>query len=292
MMGRLPRRLLALLARLPFRWLQGAGGALGWLTARFPNAHRAIAARNLALCFPELTASQRRRLLTTTMVESGKTLTETLALWLGPCERLAGLVKEVRGEEPLRAALEAGRGAILCSPHLGSWEMIGLYMGPRHPMITLYRPPRRESLDEFIREARGRTGARIAPIDTGGIRTLYQSLREGSLIGMLPDQDPRDPKSPFAPFFGVQANTMTLVARLAARSGAPVFFAFAERLPRGEGFRLHIRPAPEGITDPDPVRAAATLNAEVESCVRLAPAQYQWSYKRFRTRPAGERPIY
>ncbi len=85
---------------------------------------------------------------------------------------------------------------------------------------------------------------------------------------------------------------MTLVSRFASKTGAAVFFTFAERLPHGRGFRLHILPAPAGVADSDPVRAATALNAGVEQCVRMAPAQYQWSYKRFRFRPEGQPSLY
>jgi KDO2-lipid IV(A) lauroyltransferase len=190
-------------------------------------------------------------------------------------------------------AVKAGRGVLLVSPHLGSWEIIGLYVGPRHPMVCMYRPPRQQSFDTIVRESRQRTGTRVVPTDAHGIRVLMQSLKNGEVVGILPDQDPRDASgSVFAPFFGVQANTMTLISRLAAKTGAAVLFGFAERLPLGRGFRLNLLPAAAEVADPDPLRAATALNAGVEACVRMAPAQYQWNYKRFRSRPAGETRFY
>ena len=74
---------------------------------------------------------------------------------------------------------------------------------------------------------------------------------------------------------------MVLLPRLAARTGATVLFAFAERLPRGEGYRIHFLPAPEGLADSDLPHACAALNRGVEDCVKLAFAQYQWHYKRY-----------
>lgn len=282
---------LGALARLPFPWVQALGAGLGWLSARVPNPHRAITRRNLALCFPELSRQARRDLARASLVEAGKTLTETMAIWLGPATR-AQLVVEVHGETALQAALAGDRGAIICSPHLGSWEIAGLYLGSRYPMTSMYRPPRQRAFEHIVRQARERTGAQLVPTDAAGIRALYQGLKQGRLIGILPDQDPRDPKGAFAPFFGIQANTMSLVSRLAHKTGVPVFFTFAERLPRGRGFRLHILPAPDGIADADLTVAATALNQGVEQCIRLVPAQYQWNYKRFRTRPKGEPRVY
>jgi KDO2-lipid IV(A) lauroyltransferase len=287
------RFLLAAFARLPFAWVQGLGAALGWLSSHVPNEHRRVTVRNLELCYPDLPAHERGALARRSLVESGKTLTEAIALWLGPVQRSLRLVREVRGAEVLQAAVDAGRGVLLVSPHLGSWEVIGLYVGQRHPMICMYRPPRQHSFDTLVRESRQRTGTRVVPTDAQGIKALFHALKRGEVVGILPDQDPRDAGGAvFAPFFGVQANTMTLISRLAAKTGAAVIFTFAERLSAGRGFRLHLIPAAPAVADPDPVRAATALNAGVETCVRMAPAQYQWSYKRFRSRPQGERRFY
>jgi KDO2-lipid IV(A) lauroyltransferase len=292
MLASLIRQFLRGLARLPFAWVQRAGALLGWVGWLVPNDQRRVTERNLELCFPELSAAERRSLARRTLIELGRTVGETIAIWLGPQTRLGGLICEVRGEEALRAAAAEGRGVILCAPHLGSWEMAGLWLGAHYAITSMYQPPRLQVLEAEVREARERTGARLVPTDAGGIRALYQTLREGKIIGILPDQNPRDRESPFAPFFGIQTRTPTLVSRFAARTGARVFFTFAERLPRGRGFRLHLLEGPSGIDDPDPVRAATALNAGVEQCVRMAPAQYQWSYKRFRSRPRGEAALY
>ncbi len=96
----------------------------------------------------------------------------------------------------------------------------------------------------------------------------------------------------FAPFFGIPAYTMVLVARLAAKTGSPVVYGFARRLGRGKGFHLHFLPAPPGIDDPDPERAAAALNEGVQRCIEICPSQYQWSYKRFRVRPPNAPKLY
>ena len=114
---------------------------------------------------------------------------------------------------------------------------------------------------------------------------MFKRLLAGGVVGILPDQQPKAGEGEFAPFFGTPALTMVLLSRLAQRTGATVLFAFAERLPRGTGFRIHIRPAPEGIADPDLPAAVAALNRGVEECVRIAPSQYQWAYKRYSIRP-------
>ena len=121
------------------------------------------------------------------------------------------------------------------------------------------------------------------------MRTLLRRLQQGGVAGILPDQQPKAGDGEFAPFFGVQALTMTLLGRLAARSNAQVLLAWCQRIegsspPR---FALHVQALPEAIADPDPQRAVAALNAAVETLARRDLSQYQWTYKRYTLRPPG-----
>jgi KDO2-lipid IV(A) lauroyltransferase len=197
-------------------------------------------------------------------------------------------VREVRGWEQVEAAQAAGRGVIFLSPHLGAWELGSLYMARHYPVTALYRPLRVPGLDALVRAARERTGATLMPTDASGVRSLYRALERGETVGILPDQEPGSGGGIFAPFFGHPANTMVLVSRLASRSGAVVLFCVPERLPRGRGFRLNFTPAPAAVSAADLNRSVAAMNAGVEAWVRRLPAQYLWSYKRFKSRPEGE----
>ena len=284
--------LLRLLARLPLPVLHGIGVPLGWLAAIIPSLNRYVTHRNLELCFPQMELATRRRLGRQSLVEASKTIMETIAIWLGDMERVKGWVHEVRGGELLDQAFAGGKGAIIVSPHIGSWEFAGLYCATHYPMTCLYRPARKKGVAPIIVSGRERMGMRLAPTDIKGVRILLQALKANELVGILPDQDPREQAGAFGPFFGVEAYTMTLLPRLAEKSGAPVLFVFAERLPWGRGFRMHFLPAPDGIDSTDATIAVTALNRGVEQCVELAPAQYQWSYKRFRTRPPGEASLY
>ncbi len=193
------------------------------------------------------------------------------------------------GREHLQRA--PGKGLIVLSPHLGAWELAGLHLARQGPTAIFYKPQR--YLDDLILAARRRSGAALAPITVKGIRVLVQALERGDYVGVLPDQEPKEDKGAcFAPFFGVPAFTMLLVNRLARRTGAPVIFMFAERLPAAAGFCIHCIPAPEGIDSDDDLTAATALNRGIEQCVRTCPEQYVWPYKRFRRRPEGQAGFY
>ena len=284
--------LLDAFAALPLRANQALGSLFGRIATLVPSRMRHVTRRNLALCFPAMSARERLRLERQSLIETGKTLTEVGPLWRWPRERLLGIVRETPGLELVEQAREEGHGIILLGPHIGAWELVGLYASIRWPMTSLYKPPKQAAMEVPMREARERLGATLVPTDASGVKALLQALKRGEVIGILPDQEPTEGQGVFAPFLDQPAYTMVLASRLAGRGTARAFFTFAERLPRGEGFRLHFIPAEEDFYSTDIGTSAAALNRGVEACIRIAPAQYQWSYKRFRRRPEGMGRVY
>ncbi len=279
-------------ALLPLRAAHAVGAGAGSLLSILPNRTHRVSLRNLELCLPELPADERRRLAARALRETGKTAAETGALWLWPRERVLQLVRATSGREALDAAIRDGRGAIIITPHLGSWEMVGLYCSSLQTLTSLYRPPRLAALDDFMRAGREHLGAHLVPTNAGGVRHLYRALERNEMVGLLPDQEPGQGGGIFVPFFGISAYTMTLLARLVQKSAAPVFFTYAERLERGAGFHLHFIAAGADFAHGSAEDISAAMNAGVEACVRRIPEQYQWGYKRFRTRPEGEARFY
>jgi len=292
MREQLIKALVHLLAHLPLSWLHRIANWTGSYYARSDNKHGLVTRLNIEHCFPELTADQQQQLKKETLIEGSKTLLESGKIWLGNRDKVFALIQQVSGEEFLKVGLEQGKGVILVAPHLGNWEMLGVYCAPRYPMTNLYRPPRMAALDNVILNGRKRYQQKLAPTDAKGIRVLYQVLAKNEVIGILPDQDPRTNSGNFAPFFGIQANTMTLLSRLAQKSGATVLLAYAERLPDSKGFHLHFIPAPAEVSSSDTQTSVIAINQMIEDAVRTIPAQYQWNYKRFATRPEGESRFY
>lgn len=290
-MSKLPVHLLQLLAKLPLPFAHAMGLFLGWLLILIPNKNRRIAKRNLELCLPELNFLQCKKSLNKSLIETGKAVMEKGAIMCWKREKVLALVREVVGLEYLEAADNKDNGTILAIPHLGDWEMVGLYCSSRYPMTSLYRPLR-GPLDNFIKKGRERLGAHLVPTKGAGLRALYSALDKGELVAILPDQNPGAGKGIYVPFFGIKANTMVLLSRLATKTNATVLYAYAERLPAGKGFCLHFSPTPDELHDQNIIKSLTALNAGLEKCIRTLPEQYWWSYPRFRHRPEGEQPIY
>jgi len=286
------KAILRVFSLLPLPVTHLIGIIAGWLLYLTPSAIKQISSINIELCLPSLDAQSRIRLLRNSLVETAKTITELGPLWYWRKARIMALVKKVSGEEALEQALQRHQGVILAVPHLGTWEMVGLYCSAKYRMTSLYRPPRISELDTLTRTARGRFGAQLVPTDISGIRALYRALAKGELVAILPDQEPASGHGVFVPFYGIPAYTMTLLHKLTCRTNATILYTYAERLPLGKGYHLHFITPQEDIRNCEQDIALQLMNKNIEMCVNTLLEQYQWSYKRFRKRPEGVSDIY
>ena len=287
------RGFLHLCAWLPLPINHAVGALLGWLIYLIPNRLRYSTLKNIDLCFPYLPQKDKNRLIRTSLIETGKTLTEASPLWRYSKNKIHTLVKQVRGKELIDRALQHGKGVIIAFPHLGTWELLSLYCSSMYSMTTLYKTPNMAYLDKMVREGREHLGATLVPVqNASSMRKLYQALEQNQLVGILPDQEPSVGSGVFAPFFGLPAYSMTLVSRLAQKTGATVLVAYAKRLPKGQGYEIFFTPTPSGFATCSLEESVTYLNTGMEKCIRELPEQYQWSYKRFRTRPSGAQKVY
>lgn len=273
--------LLKLLARVPLPVLHGLGVILGWLVYWAPGRHSARMRDNVLASRICVSGRDCRRLLRQTIGESGKAIVEVLPMWLRPYDQVLKLVKGISGWEHIDAARAAGQGVIVIAPHIGCFELINLYYASRHPFTALYKPPRQPFLDRLMLAGRQRGQATLVPTDLSGVRALLAALKRHEAIGILPDQVATGGDGVWAPFFGRPAYTPTLAASLQRKTGAAAFFVAAERLAWGRGYHLHILPLGEPLPA-DKTAAAIRINQGVEDVVRRFPAQYMWSYNRYK----------
>ena len=271
------------LARLPLGALYAVGALIGRASVRLKNRNRHIAKTNLALCFPDYSAERRRKLLEQTLIENGRTVLE--AFWLWRHARALERIDDIENEYLLN---RAGRqGTIFVTPHLGSWELLGLLTAARSDLLILYAPPKSAYLEKLSCRGRGATGG--ATISTSGlnIKTLIRHIKNGGSVGILPDQVPAGNGGVYAPFFGRMAYTGTLVCKLAGKLQCPVVFAFVLR--KGDRkFNAYYYEAPKDIFSDDIHRASRALNKTIEQFILRAPEHYVWTYKKFKNPAPGD----
>ncbi|MDO8813188.1 MAG: lysophospholipid acyltransferase family protein [Gallionella sp.] len=270
--------LFRLLALLPLGILHGLGALLGRVIYATSAQYAARARENLQQSNLAPDKTRYRDMLSATIAEAGKGLVELAWIWGRPYNEVLGKVRECVGLEHIIAAQARGKGIIFLTPHLGCFEISALYAAQRVPITVLYRSPKLRWLEGVMRNGRERGQAKLAKADIGGVRLLYKALKRGEAIGLLPDQVPSQGEGEWANFFGRPAYTMTLAGRLAENSGATVLIAYSERLPHGEGYVIHVDPLPLDFSAP----VAQQINAALEGAIRACPAQYLWSYNRYK----------
>lgn len=266
------KTLLRALAWLPLLTLHSFGALLGWIALLASPTYR-----NRFL----VNARQARlgiRAVGPAVAAAGALVAEVPRLWFGRPVRI-----EWDGADLIAQARAAGKGVIFLTPHLGCFEATAQGYAANHGEITvLYRPARKAWLRALVDTSRSRSRLATAPTTLAGVKQMLKALRAGQAVGLLPDQVPPLGQGVWAPFFGRDAYTMTLPARLSRQTGARILLAWGERLSWGRGYRIHLRPAP-AVLAVDPAAAAAQVNSFMEALIREAPGQYLWGYARYKS---------
>ena len=278
--------LLRLLQRLPAGMLFAFGRGLGHLLHALAAERRGIARRNIDLCFPQMPLAERRAVVREHFALLGRSYVERALLWYAPRERLERLIR-VEGEPA--TLTHAGRPVMWLLPHFLGLEVAGValqFVQPRH-CVSHYRRQRNAVFDHELRQGRMRFGrCEVYPRATS-VRVLLKRVREGCALIILPDQDFGERDSVFAPFFGVQAATLSAPARIARLLDMVVQPVAVDMLPGAQGWRVRLLPPLQGWPVGDAQADAAAMNAVIEREVERAPAQYLWVHRRFKTRPPG-----
>ena len=281
---------LALSIFLPYRGMLALGKVFGWIGYYLLPQRRRIMRTNLRLVFPELDETAIRNLVRGSFFNASLMLFETVWGWWASDKKIRPLL-HYDGMENLHAAKAKGKGVILLGMHFTHLEILNRFMSN---VITNVKPtykPARNSLFELLMtHNRGRLCEGM--VSSRDMRGILKVLKQGNLTWYAPDQDFGGDRSVFAPFMGVATSTLTMTARLARASGAPVVPLYCERLPGTQGYHVYIGPALQDFPSGDEVRDASAINAAIELWVRRVPEQYLWGHRRFKTRPRGEPQVY
>lgn len=282
--------LLYLVVSLPYPLLYHVGTGLGRLSMHFLKRRVQIARRNLELCFPHHTSAQREAMLVKNFESVGMGLLETGMAWFWPDWRVERIFK-VSGLENIDKAHADKRGVLLIGIHFLSLELGARIFGMHNPGIGVYRPNDNKLIDWL--QTWGRMRSNKSMLDRADLKGIIRALKSGEIIWYAPDHDYGPKSSVFAPLFAIEQAATTVGSHVLVRLAKPAVIPFVpRRLPNGRGYELIILPD-EGDMPVDSDLATATyMNKVVEQAILLAPDQYMWLHRRFKTRPPGEPSLY
>jgi KDO2-lipid IV(A) lauroyltransferase len=278
-------------AQLPLAAQAALGRGGGALLYRLARTRRRVAERNLELCMPELPRAERDALVREHFRWLGRSLLERGLLWYAPVERLRRLI-HVEGDVGL--AERSDRPVMWLVPHFMALDVAGVatQLFQKKQVGSIYQKQSNPVFDAAMRRGRLR-------FDQGEVYSrheralpLVRAIKRGWAFFNLPDMDFGRKDAAFVPFFGVPAATLLAPSKMARSLDMVVQPVVAEALPGGAGYRVRFLDAWTDWPTDDPVADAVRMNRWIEAEVRRNPAQYLWVHKRFKTRPAGEGPLY
>ena len=263
----------------PLAALHAVGGALGWAVWLLSPGYRQRFRDNCAQAGVPFEVAKPA------IAEAGRFVAELPKLWLRPFNESCLANVQMLGQEHAAQAFAQGKGVIFFGPHCGSFELgpqaLAEVFGPQHGAITaIYRPARQPALAAIELATRQRPQLKVLPASLSAIKAMHKALKANQSVALLTDQVPPEGLGIWAQFFGKSAYTMTLAARLAIQSGAALLPVSCERLPKGLGYIVKIRPAVE--LQSDLLQTVTQINQAIETIVLSQPGQYLWGYGRYK----------
>jgi Kdo2-lipid IVA lauroyltransferase/acyltransferase len=283
------------LGLLPRPLARTAGMFLGVSAYALMGRLRSVGMRNLEIAFPDMAQGQRRRIIIRLFAGMGRQLAE-FCLFPRYTSQNARNIATYDGFENYESARAAGRGVLLLTAHLGGWEIgsfvHSLFGNPIKIIVRRLDNPRVDALVERYRTLHGN--------ETFGkedfARGLLAAMKAGETVGILMDTNMTPPQGVFVDFFGTLACTASGMARVALRSGAAVVPAFTIWDEQLRKYRVRFDPAvplvSTGDDEADAVANTAAFTRVIQEYASRYPEQWLWVHRRWKTRPAGESPIY
>ncbi len=280
---------LRLVSLLPYRWQMAIGRFIGRIAHAAGAERRAIARRNIELCFPELSVEERNKLALAHFESLGISLIEMgLGRWAS--DEMLNSITTITGAEHIQEVIDNGYGVILLSAHFTSLEVSGRVLSLNCPPFdAVYRRFRSEFTTEILASNRERSSRKV--IEKNDIKSMVRSLRDGTPVWYAPDQSYNLKQSALLPFFGVPAMTNTATGTLAKLGRAKAVPFFPRRLPEG-GYELTILPPVAGLPSGDVEQDTRQYVALLEKQIRRCPEQYYWVHRKFKNRPDSLPDVY
>ena len=273
---------LTLTAYFPWPAKVVLGRSVGYLAMLAAGRRRHIAQVNIRLCFPELSAAEQKKRVKQAFLANGIGIFEVATCLVRNVNFLKDRVT-FTGREHLDAALKEGKGAVILGAHFSMLDLGGALHGLFYTGDSIYKPHKNPVFNAFIEKGRCRYFEEQIP--NSNLKQLIRRIRQGKVSWYSPDQDFGRNGSVFAPFFGVEAASLTMTSRIAKMTGAPILPLRMHRNPDNYTYTLEYLPALENFPSGDDVADATQVNQVLEQMIRVYPEQYLWMHRRFKTRP-------
>ncbi|WP_339724374.1 LpxL/LpxP family Kdo(2)-lipid IV(A) lauroyl/palmitoleoyl acyltransferase [uncultured Paraglaciecola sp.] len=278
--------LLYSISWLPYKVQRGLSKGMGKLLQIFARRRYQIAKRNLELCFPNLTQEQRDRLLRANLEHAGMAIFETSMGWWWPNWRVAQQA-EFENYQLIEEILAKGKGVLAFAIHNMNLEFACRVVGLKNPSVVFYRK-HKNKLMEYM-QYHGRTRSNKYMIPRKDVLGLLSALNDGEVCFYLPDQDYGRTKCEYAPLFAVpQVATTTGSLLFAGQANCESVFMVSVRTTTG--YKIKVLPGLENFPSGDDNYDVTRVNQMIEKMIMLAPEQYLWMHKRFKTRPDPNEP--
>ena len=281
---------LMLLAILPWSIQYRLAYVLGNFCFKRLKSRRKTTLRNLEVCFPEWSAQQVEEQARQVFIDQMLGVFETLNAWYTP-EWFKNRMS-IEGLEHIEQAKAQGQGILLLGTHSTLLDAGGYVSAQFFEPDVVYRPQNNPLLDLLIYRCRATIYAH--QIDHDDMRGLIRNLKNGHAIWYSPDQDFGLKQGVMAPFFGVPAATVTAhrrILKMTKAAAIPLYF-YRDGDIRNPQYKVLIEPALAQFPSEDEIADATLTNAIIERQLRIAPTQYMWFHRRFKTRPEGYNKIY
>ena len=272
---------------LPLPILRLLGTGLGRLLYALGKERRSVALINLRLCFPEKSERERITIAKQHFIAFACAFIDRSLSWWASPARLRRLFR-IHGVENLQT--NDGRPTIILAPHFVGLDAGGTIVTMHVQLCSVYSNQKNPVFNEQLLTGRQRFNNPLLLSRQDGMRRILKALKDGYPFYYLPDLDFGPKESIFAPFFGIQAATITGVSRLARLTGARVVPCITRQV--ADGYESSIMPPLENFPGESIEADTAFINKFIEDQVLTMPAQYFWLHKRFKTRPVGEQRFY
>jgi KDO2-lipid IV(A) lauroyltransferase len=277
--------------RSAMRWLVRLSDAGNKLLRRF-REHRNRAEGHIRMAFPDLPPSRVSAIAKASMQQLAMLAVEVLfsprrvTQWNWACHIRLG-----RLDEALRILL-GRKGCIMLTGHYGNWEMLGYALATLgFDIVAVMRPLDNEFLNHYLLDRRERSGLKLL-YKKGATRAAGDVIDSGGALCFIADQNAGS-KGLFVDFFGRKASTYKSIGLLAMEHQVPIIVGCARRTsPVRFEYEICVNRViyPREWQDrPEPlIWITSEYSRAMEDFIRLAPEQYLWIHRRWKSRPKNE----